>query len=70
MTLQNVGKMVAQILNTIAHQTNKGHLKVSPCNGILQQALGNYQPLNTINYMTAVNRRLIMYMLFSTWNHN
>jgi hypothetical protein len=32
--------------------------------------LANYQPLNTINYMTAVNRRLIMYMLFSAWNHN
>jgi hypothetical protein len=69
MTLQNVGKMVAQILNTIAHQTNKGYLKVSPCNGILQKALANYQPLNTINYMTAVNQRLIVYMLFSRRNH-
>jgi hypothetical protein len=32
--------------------------------------VANYQPLNTINYMIVVNRRLIMYMLFSTWNHN
>jgi hypothetical protein len=47
--------MVAHILNTIAHQIHKGHLKVSPCNGILQQALANYQPSNKINYMTAVD---------------
>jgi hypothetical protein len=47
--------MVAHILTAIAHQTHKGHFKVSPCNGILQQSLANYQPLNTINYMTAVN---------------